>query len=33
MGILEGKGYMKGVSEYDQTRFMAAMNYTYAIIS
>lgn len=33
MGILEGKGYMKGVSEYDETRFMAAMNYTYAIIS
>lgn len=26
MGILEGKGYMKGISEYDESRFMNIVN-------
>ncbi len=33
MGVLEGKGYTKGVPEFEQDRFMKTMDYFYSIMS
>lgn len=33
MGVLEGKGYTKGIQKFDQNQFMRNMDYFYSIMS